>query len=60
MENKHILTVKLSITLELPGPQKLYPMEGAVCLEAPKGTVILLHGDFNHFSHDNTYLSFLK
>ena len=31
-----------------------YSTEGAVSLEAKKGTVILLHGDFVHFSYKNS------
>eukprot|EP01017_Pseudomicrothorax_dubius_P027686 TRINITY_DN3226_c0_g1_i1.p1 TRINITY_DN3226_c0_g1~~TRINITY_DN3226_c0_g1_i1.p1 ORF type:complete len:188 (-),score=19.87 TRINITY_DN3226_c0_g1_i1:96-659(-) len=31
-----------------------YDTNGAVCLEAPKGSVVLLHGSFLHFSDDNT------
>lgn len=37
-----------------PNEPPKYSKEGAVPLEVEKGSVILLHGDFVHFSEDNT------
>jgi len=31
-----------------------YSTEGAVPLETPAGSIVLLHGSFTHFSHKNT------
>lgn len=42
-----------TITTDVEQNKKIYTEEGAVCLEAKKGTVVLLHGDFSHFSRDN-------
>ena len=30
-----------------------YSLEGAVPLDAPQGSIVLLHGDFVHFSYHN-------
>ncbi len=37
-----------------PKESPKYDTTNAVPLEAKKGDIILLHGDFVHFSHDNT------
>lgn len=37
-----------------PPEKPKYDMSKAVPLEAEKGSVVLLHGDFVHFSHPNT------
>jgi phytanoyl-CoA hydroxylase len=42
-----------TVTTDSESKQKLYSEEGAVCIEAKRGTVVLLHGDFSHFSRDN-------
>ena len=35
-------------------PSFEYSTEGAVPLETPAGSIVLLHGSFTHFSHKNT------
>ena len=43
-----------SKTFYEPAEPPKYDLTGAVPLEVEKGSVVLLHGDFVHFSHGNT------
>jgi phytanoyl-CoA hydroxylase len=42
------------MTVYFDGEKPIYDLTNAVPLEAEKGSVVLLHGDFVHFSHPNT------
>ncbi len=40
--------------MDPPNPGFEYSTEGAVPLETPAGSIVVLHGSFTHFSHKNT------
>lgn len=40
--------------MDPPNPGFEYSTDGAVPLETPAGSIVVLHGSFTHFSHKNT------
>ena len=52
--NKNSETGNRSTYMDPPEPAFDYSTEGAVALETPPGSIVLLHGNFLHFSHKNT------
>jgi phytanoyl-CoA hydroxylase len=45
---------KRNTYMDPPTPDYEYSTEGAVALETPPGSIVILHGSFTHFSEKNT------